>query len=204
MPFPASIQSLINHFSNLPGIGPKTAERLVFYLLKQDSKTLADFSQTLSHIKDNIKKCSICGNLTDLDPCSICSDPKRDKTTICIIAEPADILPLEKSGEFHGVYHVLGGVLNPTEGITPDKLNIKELEKRISASSEKNNRIKEIILALNPTIEGETTCLYLTKLLKKYNIKITKLARGLPQGSDLEYADEVTLANAFRGRTQIH
>ncbi len=198
MPFPTSINNLIQHFNNLPGIGQKTAERLVFYLLKKDKNTLADFANTLSHIKDNIKNCNQCGQITESDLCSICSDNKREKTIICVIAESSDIGPLEKAQQFNGTYHVLHGILNPTEGITPDRLNISKLEERI-----KNNGIKEIILALNPTIEGETTNLYLTKLLKKYDIQITQLARGLPQGGDLEYADEVTLANAFKGRIKI-
>lgn len=195
---PKSIQQLITHFSDLPGIGPKTAERLVFYLLKSDKNYLADFGNTLLHIGDNIKKCELCGQITEDNLCSICSNRQRDHSIICVAAESSDIGPLEKSGEFNGIYHILNGLINPTEGITPDKLDIIQLENRI-----KNNQIKEIILALNPTVEGETTCLYLTKLLKKYNLKITKLARGLPQGSDLEYADEVTLANALRGRTVL-
>ena len=200
---PKSIQQLITHFSALPGIGPKSAERFVFYLLKQDKKNPADFGNTLLRIKDNIKNCELCGQITEHLPdavagnlCSICKNQNRDHSIICVVAESSDITALEKSEQFNGVYHILNGVLNPTEGITPDKLNIASLENRI-----KKNKITEIILALNPTIEGETTSLYLTKLLKKYNIKITKLARGLPQGSDLEYADEVTLANAFIGRT---
>ncbi|MBU4482157.1 recombination mediator RecR [Candidatus Parcubacteria bacterium] len=196
---PKSIQKLITHFNNLPGIGQKTAERLVFYLLKKDKNTLTDFANTLLHIKDNIKNCAQCGQITEQKICDICSDKNRDSSIICVVAENSDISPLEKSGEFKGIYHVLNGVLNPTEGMTPDKLNINKLEEKISAKG--GNNTQEIILALNPTIEGETTNLYLTKLLKKYNIKITKLARGLPQGSDLEYADEITLANALRGRT---
>lgn len=198
MPFPPSINNLIQHFNNLPGIGQKTAERLVFYLLKKDKNTLADFANTLSHIKDNIKNCNQCGQITEKEQCDICLDNKREKTTICVVAENSDIGPLEKAHQFNGTYHVLHGILNPTEGITPDKLNISKLEERI-----KNNGVKEIILAFNPTIEGETTNLYLTKLLKQYNVKITQLARGLPQGGDLEYADEITLANAFKGRISI-
>ncbi len=199
---PAIIQKLINHFNALPGIGQKTAERFVFYLLKQDKKKLSDFADTLLHIKDNIKNCKQCGQISENNLCQICANSQRNQSLICVVAENSDILPLEKAGEFNGVYHVLHGVLNPTEGINDDKLNIKNLIARI----EKNN-ISEIILALNPTIEGETTSMYLNKYLNtylnKYNFKITKLARGLPQGSDLEYADEVTLANAFKGRMKI-
>src|SRR3989339_513866 len=198
MSLPSSIRNLINHFSSLPGLGQKTSERLVFYLLKQDKNFLASFAENLLRIKDNVKNCALCGSLTEQNLCSICNDSRRDHLAICVVAELSDIQSLEKSREFNGVYHVLNGYLSPTEGINPENLRIKELLERIN-----NNRIKEIILALNPTIEGETTVLYLTKLLKRYNIKITKLARGLPQGSDLEYADEVTLANAMKGRTQV-
>jgi len=198
MPFPRSIQNLIAQFSKLPGIGPKTAERLVFYLLKQDKSKLTDFGHTLLHVRDNVQICERCGQVAEDKLCTICNDKNREAGIICVVAEIADILALEKSGEFTGMYHVLNGTLNPTEGITPDRLNIKKLEERLA-----KGRVNEIILALNPTIEGETTAMYLTKLLKKYNVKITKLARGLPQGSDLEYADEVTLANAFKGRLQI-
>ncbi|PIP29690.1 recombination protein RecR [Candidatus Kuenenbacteria bacterium CG23_combo_of_CG06-09_8_20_14_all_36_9] len=198
MSLPISIRNLINHFSSLPGLGQKTSERLVFYLLKQDKNFLASFAENLLRIKDNVKNCALCGSLTEQNLCSICNDSRRDHLAICVVAELSDIQSLEKSREFNGVYHVLNGYLSPTEGINPENLRIKELLERIN-----NNRIKEIILALNPTIEGETTVLYLTKLLKRYNIKITKLARGLPQGSDLEYADEVTLANAMKGRTQV-
>jgi len=198
MSLPSSIRNLINHFSSLPGLGQKTSERLVFYLLKQDKNFLASFAENLLRIKDNVKNCALCGSLTEQNLCSICNDSRRDHLAISVVAELSDIQSLEKSREFNGVYHVLNGYLNPTEGINTENLRIKELLERIN-----NNRIKEIILALNPTIEGETTVLYLTKLLKRYNIKITKLARGLPQGSDLEYADEVTLANAMKGRTQV-
>ncbi len=195
-----AIQNLINQFSKLPGIGPKTAERLVFYLIKQDKKLLQEFGNALLHAGDNLRFCQACGQISEQKICPICQDKQRNHSLICVIAETADILPLEKAQEFNGVYHVLKRTLNQTEGITPEKLRIQELEKRIS-----NNNIQEIILALNPNIEGETTTNYLSKLLKKKypHLKITRLARGLPQGSDLEYADEITLANAFKGRTQI-
>lgn len=198
MSLPLTIKNLINHFSSLPGIGNKTAERLVFYLLKQDKNFLASFAENLLHVKDNIKICSLCGQIAEKDLCTICSDQKRNHGLICVVAEMADIYALEKSGEFNGIYHVLNGHLNLIEGVGVEKLRVKNLLDRLN-----QNPAQEIILALNPTIEGETTALYLTKILKKYNIKITKLARGLPQGGDLEYADEITLANAFKGRTQI-
>jgi recombination protein RecR len=194
------IQNLIAHFSSLPGIGQKTAERLVFYLLKQDRAILSDFAESLMQAKNNIRDCAKCGQFTETEFCAICSDAKRDQNLICVVAENSDIAPLEKAGQFNGVYHILNGLLNPIEAITPDKLNIKKLEERI-----KINSLREIILAINPTIEGETTCLYLTKLIKKLapQIKVTKLARGLPQGGDLEYADEITLSNALRDRTIV-
>ncbi|HOY55972.1 MAG TPA: recombination mediator RecR [bacterium] len=193
-----TIQKVIAHFSALPGIGQKTAERLVFYLLKQNHEQTLNFGQALLALKQNIRHCNQCGQYAEQNLCSICADKRRDQTTLCIVAEAVDVAALEKSGQFHGLYHILHGLLNPTEGMTSEKLNLKALENKL-----KQGYVKEIILALNPTVEGETTNLYLTKLLKKYNIKITKLARGLPQGGDLEYADEVTLANALKGRTII-
>ena len=185
MNYPSSIQNLINQFSQLPGIGPKTAERFVFHLLKQSPEQLNKFAKDLTQLKNKTVRCSICQNFTD-------------QKTICVVAEPQDIIALEKIGDYQGVYHVLGGLLNSLDNITPDKLTIDKLTERI-----KNNQPKEIILALNPNIEGESTALYLTKLLKPLNIKITRLARGLPMGSDLAYADEVTLGSALQGRREI-
>ena len=196
--FPEPIQNLINEFNKLPGIGPKTSERFVFYLLKQPKEEISRLAQVLENLKDKITYCSVCQNVSEKNPCIICSDQKRSKTTICVVAESHDMASIENTGEFNGLYHVLGGNLNPLENITPDKLKIKELVQRI-----KKDGVKEIILALNPDLEGESTTLYLTKLLKPLNIKITRLARGLPMGSDLEYADEVTLSNALKGRLEI-
>ncbi len=195
---PPTIQKVIAHFSALPGIGQKTAERLVFYLLKQNREQTLDFGQALLGLKQNIQLCNQCGQYAEQNLCSICADKRRDQNILCIVAEAIDVAALEKSGQFHGLYHILHGLLNPTENITPEKLNLKTLENKL-----RQGYVQEIILALNPTVEGETTNLYLIKLLKKYTIKITKLARGLPQGGDLEYADEVTLANAFKGRTNV-
>lgn len=201
MILPSHLEQLITHFSSLPGLGQKTAERLVFYLLKQDKTILKNFSEALSKAAETIGHCSLCGQLSEQKLCPICANHHRDHSVVCVVAEELDITSLEKAGEFKGLYHVLGGVLSPTEGVTPDKLNTKNLLLRLAAAP----NTREIILALNPTIEGETTCLYLTKLIKNSapQIKITKLARGLPQGGDLEYADEITLANAFRGRTIV-
>ena len=198
MKLPNELEKLIEYFAELPGVGYKTAERFVFFLLKNDKGKLQNFGKTLYNLKDNVVFCNECGQISEQKICPICSNINRDKKIVCVISETADIIPLEKAREFDGVYHVLHGTLNPTEGIMPEKLNIKKLLERIN-----KNQIKEVVFALNPTIEGETTTLYLTNLLKKYNIKTTKLARGLPQGSDLEYADEITLSNAIKGRTEI-
>lgn len=202
--FPSSIQNLIDEFNKLPGIGPKTAEKLVFYLLKQSKTELSSFAQALEHVKDRITICSLCQNIAEKSPCHICQDPKRDKTTICIVAETQDMAVIESTGEYHGLYHILGGTLNTLEGITPDQLKIKELFARIPPLNKGGQGgVREIILALNPDLEGETTILYLTKILKPYKVRITRLARGLPMGSDLEYADEVTLSNALKGRREV-
>ncbi len=198
MKYPQSIQNLINYFSQLPTVGPKTAERYVFYLLKQNPEELQKFAQAIAELKEKTTVCQTCFAVAETNPCSICTDSKRDHTTICIIANTRDMLSLEIIKEYRGIYHVLGGVLNTIEGIKPEQLNIKQLMNRI-----KKDKIKEIILALNPTLEGETTVMYLTKLLKPYKIKITRLAKGLPMGADLEYADAITLANALKNRNEL-
>lgn len=199
MPFPNAIQNLINQFSKLPGIGPKTAERFVFYLLKRPREEVAGFISALRTINEQvIRQCPTCQNFMESNYCPICSNPRRDQTVICVVAEPQNVMIIEKTGDFNGLYHILGGVLNPSEGTTPDQLKIKELIERL-----KKNNIKEIILALNPDIPGESTSLFLANLLKHHQIKITRLARGLPMGSELEYADEVTLSNALRGRREM-
>lgn len=198
MRFPKIIQNLINQFNKLPGIGPKTSERLVFYLLKQNKEELKEFASALNMSADNITVCSKCFNFSENDPCEICSNSKRDKTTLCVVAQIFDLMAIENTDEYNGLYHVLGGNLNPIEGITPDELTIRQLMERI-----KNNGVKEIILALNPDMEGESTIVYLSKLLKPYKIKTTRLARGLPMGSNLEYADEITISNALKGRMEL-
>ncbi len=197
--YPNSIKNLIINFSRLPGVGPRTAERLVFYLLKQNEDYLASLSQSLKEIKEKITICSVCYNFSEINPCQICQNKNRNQRVICIVSKPQDLFAIEKTNEYQGVYHVLDGVIDPLEGITPDKLRIKELIFRI-----KNNGVTEVILALNLDMTGETTILYLTKLLKQFkNIKITRLAQGLPSGSDLEYSDEITLGNALKGRREI-
>jgi recombination protein RecR len=195
---PPLIKSLINKLTRLPGIGPKAAERIVFYLLKQNNKFIDELSQNVNSLKSEVKLCSQCFNISTQDLCPICGDPKRDKSIICVVAEPQDVLVIEKTGEYNGLYHILGGVLNPIENITPDKLKIKELVIRI-----KKNGIKEIIIATNPDLEGESTSMYLARQLKPLKLKITRLAKGLPMGSTIEYADEITISSALKGRQEV-
>lgn len=199
MSLPNSVQQLIEQFCQLPGIGKKTAERLVFYLLGQPKEQLSNFAQSLTGLRDQVKQCQTCFNFAESDPCAICSQVKRDKTTIAIVAKPQDVLVLESTNEYLGLYHVLGGTLNTLEGRTPETLKINELLKRLQ-----NNGVKEIILALNPDLEGETTMLYLAKILQPTKVRVTRLARGLPMGSDIEYADATTLSNALKGRREIN
>ena len=194
-----SIQNLIDQFAKLPSIGPKTAERLVFYLLRKPREELVRFGEAIEHIKEKVMLCSICYNFSESDPCHICADTTRDRQTICLVSKNQDIVAIEKTHSFKGTYHVLGGYINPIENITPDKIKIRELLERI-----RREKVKEIILALNPDIEGETTSMYLVKLFKQIpELKITRLARGLPMGADLEYADEATLENALTDRKEL-
>ncbi len=194
---PTSLERVINEFGKLPGIGPKTAQRLAFYLLKKDSVEITGLSDAVRQLKTDITFCGQCHNMAETDPCSICSDAARDHTLICVVEEPLDALALDKTGRFKGVFHILGGVLNPMEGIGPDKLNIATLQKRIT-----DNGAKEIIIATNPTLEGETTAMHISKFLQGTNVKVTRIARGLPMGGDLEYADEITLSRALEGRRE--
>lgn len=198
MHFSPIIQKLIEDFNKFPGIGPKTSERFVFYLLSLSDQELKEFSQDLEQLKNKVTTCSTCLNFSETDPCYICADKKRDQQTICVVALPQDLRAIEKTQQFKGLYHILGGTINPSQGITPEKLNIKQLLKRV-----KNNKIKEVITAFNPDMEGETTLLYLKKVLSPFKIKITRLARGLPVGSDLNYTDEITLADALKDRREI-
>lgn len=200
---PSSLQKLINELSKLPGIGPKSAQRLAFYLLKKDNIDINNLSGAIAQVKNGITFCSICHNMAESDPCSTCNDPRRDQSLVCVVEEPLDAQAIDKSGQFKGVFHVLGGVLNPLEGVGPDSLQIESLVKRISQSTDQ--KISEIIIATNPSLEGETTAMHLTKVIKALNseIKITRIARGLPMGGDLEYADEITLSRAMEGRIEI-
>jgi len=195
--FPQSIKNLIDQLSKLPDIGPRAATRLVFYLMNQDSKELNDLASSIKEIKNEIKLCNQCFNLTSDDFCVICSDEKRDKSTICVVETVLNIPPIEKTKQYNGVYHVLGGLISPGNGISPENLKIKELVNRIKNSQ---TTIKELIFALSPTTEGDTTTLYIEKTLHSLEIKTSRLARGLSTGSDMEYIDENTLSSAFRNR----
>ena len=197
---PQSLKNLIDHLSKLPGLGQRSATRLAFYLLNQPEKDLADLAQALKDLKARTKTCARCFNLTSGDElCAVCSDPKRQQNLICVVEDILDIIPIERTRQFNGAYHVLGGLISPTDGLTPDKLHIKELASRLKKLADSGQPV-EIILAMNPTTEGDTTALYLEKLLAPLKIRITKLNRGLSTGSDLEYADESTLLNALKYR----
>jgi recombination protein RecR len=191
-----SIQKLIDHFASLPSIGKKTAQRLVFHLLKKDEMYLQDFANSIINISKNVKLCNHCFNFTDSDPCVICSSNKRKNNIICVVEQASDVLVIERTNEFFGKYHVLHGLLNPIDGITPDVLKIKELLTRLT-------EVEEVILALNPTIEGEMTIQYLSKFIKPLNIKISRIARGVPIGSSLEFTDQATISNALESRVYI-
>lgn len=192
---PKTVESLIDEFSRLPGIGPKTAQRLAFYLLRGAKERTESLGSAVLNLKNDIKICSVCSNLAESDPCVICNDLKRDHSVIMVLEEPLDIIAFEKTGKFEGVYHVLHGAISPVEGIGPDDLYIRQLLDRLH-----KDKVKEIILATNINVEGEATAMYLQKLIDPLGIKITRIARGLPVGSDIEYADEITLSRALEGR----
>ena len=196
--FAQPVAKLIEEFSKLPGIGKKTAQRLAFYVLNMDGNDAVSFANAIINAKKNIRYCSICSNLTDRDPCIICSNKKRDQSTICVLEDPKDVVAMERTKEYNGLYHILHGSISPMEGIGPEEIKIKELLQRIQ-----NQPVKEVILATNPTIEGEATAMYISKLLKPMGIMTTRIAHGIPVGGDLEYADEVTLSKALEGRREI-
>lgn len=189
---------LIEELQRLPGIGPKSAQRLAFHLLKQETGVVEGLARALLEAKSQIKLCSRCSNLSAQDPCELCSDEKRDARVLCVVAEPRDVIALERTREFKGRYHVLQGLISPMDGVGPEQLKIKELLTRLQGSG-----VEEIILAINPTIEGEATTLYLSRLLKPTGLRLTRIAFGLPIGSDLEYADELTLIRALEGRREV-
>jgi recombination protein RecR len=192
-----ALQHLIEEFSKLPGIGRKTAQRLALHILKQSRDDVARMARALIDVKDRIRACSVCCNITEQDPCSVCASPKRDRTLICVVEEPNDVLAIEKTNDFRGLYHVLGGSLSPLDGIGPEELKVKELLARITPE------IAEVILALNPNVEGEATTIYLTRLLKPLGVQVSRIARGIPVGGDLEFTDEATLARALEGRITL-
>jgi len=192
------IARLIEEFSKLPGVGPKSAQRLTYHLLQAPAEKSEALAKAIMGLKQSLSLCPICYNITDTDPCAMCRDSERDHNKICIVEEPADILPLERTKKYHGLYHVLHGVIAPSDGTGPDELNIKELMLRLTGSS-----ITEVILATNPNTEGEATAMYLQSLIAPLNIHITRLARGLPYGADLEYADDVTITRALEGRQDM-
>ena len=193
-----SIEKLIESFERLPSIGHKTAQRLAFYMLDLSEEETKEFIDSIVNAKKNLKFCSKCFNLSDTDPCNICSNPKRDESIICVVEDVKDIIAMEKTHEFKGVYHVLHGSISPMNGIGPDDIKIKELLTRIM-----EGEIKEIILATNPRVEGEATSMYISKLVKPLGVKVTRIARGIPIGGDLEYTDEITLTKALEGRSEI-
>ena len=196
--YPEPIAKLIDAFSRLPGIGPKTAARLAFFVLRMKEEDVIDFAKALVNVKRNLTYCSICCNITDTDPCRVCADKTRDVSVICVVQEPKDVVAMERTREYTGQYHVLHGAISPIEGIGPDDIRITELVKRLG-----DERVKELILATNPNIEGEATAMYVSRLVKPFNIKVTRIAHGLPVGGDLEYADEVTLSKALEGRREL-
>lgn len=193
-----SIEKLIESFERLPSIGHKTAIRLAFHMLDMTQEEIDEFIKSITEAKQKLKYCSTCFNIADTDPCPICSNPKRDQSTICVVEDVRDIMAMERTHEYKGVYHVLHGTISPMNGIGPDEIKIKELLNRI-----RDNDIKEVIIATNPRVEGEATSIYLSKLIKAFNIKVTRIAHGIPVGGDLEYTDEITLMKAMEGRREI-
>ena len=197
MHYPEPISKLIDSFMKLPGIGPKTAVRLAFFVLDMKEDDVLGFAKALVNAKRDLAYCSVCGHITDRDPCYICNDSHRDQSVVCVVQEPKDVIAMEKMKEYQGVYHVLRGAISPMEGIGPEDINIPQLLKRLH-----DETVQEVILATNPNIEGEATAMYISRLLKPTGIKVTRIAHGLPVGGDLEYADEVTLSKALEGRRE--
>lgn len=196
---PKPLNKLINELSKLPGIGGKTAQRLAFHILALEESEATALANSIVNAKRSLHYCSVCGNLTDTDPCEICSDESRDRTKVCVVETPQDVIAMERIREFKGLYHVLHGAISPVEGIGPNDINLKSLITRL----QQHDEIDEIIVATNPNIEGEATAMYIARLLKPSGIKVTRIAHGIPVGGDLEYADEVTLLKAMEGRREI-
>jgi len=190
------LEKLVSELSKLPGIGRKSAQRLSIYFLKQSKSEVQELARTLIEVKEKVRECEICFNFTESSPCSICLNENRNRSIICVVEEQTDLMAIERSGEYKGLYHVIGGVISPLDGISPDDLHIQELFDRLDS-------VEEVIIATNPSIEGETTTLYLQREMKHRDIKITRIARGIPMGSAIEHADQVTLVRAFEGRVEI-
>ncbi|ASS37114.1 recombination mediator RecR [Mogibacterium pumilum] len=197
--YPKPLNKLINELSKLPGIGGKTAQRLAFHILALEESEATSLANSIVNAKRSLHYCSVCGNLTDTDPCEICSDESRNRTKVCVVETPQDVIAMERIREFKGLYHVLHGAISPVEGIGPNEINLKSLITRL----QQHDEIDEIIVATNPNIEGEATAMYIARLLKPSGIKVTRIAHGIPVGGDLEYADEVTLLKAMEGRREI-
>jgi recombination protein RecR len=196
--YEGAVQDLIDELGRLPGVGPKSAQRIAFYLLAADPADVARLASTLQRVKDQVKFCRICGNVAEGEECRICRDARRDPSIICVVEEPKDVVAIERTHEFRGRYHVLGGAISPIEGVGPDDLRVRELLTRLADGS-----VTELILATDPNLEGEATATYLARLVKPMGLQVTRLASGLPVGGDLEYADEVTLGRAFSGRRAL-
>jgi len=192
------VESLIEELRKLPGVGSKTAQRLAYHLIRISRNEAEKLAHAILSLKEAIQYCSICNNITDHDPCRYCADPSRDKSVICVLEEPHGVLAIEKTREYHGAYHILLGVLSPLQGIGPDQLQIKGLMERI-----KNGGVQEVILATNPSVEGEATALYLSRLIRPFNVRVTRIATGVPVGGDLDYADQITILRALEGRREI-
>ncbi len=192
------VAKLVEEFQKLPGIGHKSAQRLAFHVINMPMEKVQKLSESILEAKQKTRYCSVCSNLTDIDPCPLCSGTSRDKTAICVVQDPRDVVAMERTREFKGLYHVLHGAISPMQGIGPDEIRIKELITRLG-----NGEVKEVILATNPNVEGEATAMYISKLIKPLGVKATRIAHGIPVGGDLEYADEVTLAKALEGRREI-
>ncbi|MCR3921279.1 MAG: recombination mediator RecR [Firmicutes bacterium] len=196
--YPESIANLIESFQKLPGVGPKTAQRLAFFVLTLPREEVVQMARAMVNAKDKTRYCRICGNFTDSEVCTVCADKRRDSSVICVVQDARDVMALERMREFKGLYHVLGGAISPIDGIGPDQLRMRELLERL-----KKGRTQEVILATNPTVEGEATAFYVARIVKPLGIRVTRLAHGLPVGGDLEYADEVTLSRALEGRREL-
>ena len=197
------VQDLIDELGRLPGVGPKSAQRIAFHLLAADPVDVRRLAHVLVEVKDRVKFCSVCGNVAEEETCRICRDPRRDPAVLCVVEEPKDVVAIERTREYRGRYHVLGGSISPIDGIGPDRLKVRELLARADDAKRAGAPLEEVILATNPTLEGEATATYLTRMLSGMGLRVTRLASGLPVGGDLEYADEVTLGRAFAGRREL-